>query len=134
MELEKKKKTLTKQVIRGPIIRYHSVTMPLVDDDDDDNNGNIASMGNGQDTSEANKNAKNRQSRNFIMFTDEHTIRQIFPYTRPKPPDVTKKICAITGLPAKYFDPITQRPYANLAAFKILREMHAAKQLAPIVA
>lgn len=131
MELEKKKKTLTKQVIRGPIIRYHSVTMPLVDDDEEENIQ--ASMGNGQDTSTNKENAKNKQSRNFIMFTDENTMRQIFPYTRPKPPDVTKKMCAITGLPAKYFDPITQRPYANLAAFKILREMHAAKQLPPIV-
>lgn len=121
MELEKKKKTLTKPVIRGPIIRYHSIGMPLVDDEE--NAPVVVSNG----TSENKK-----QSRNFIMFSDENTMRQIFPYTRPKPPDVTKKICAITGLPAKYFDPITQRPYANLAAFKILREMHAAKQLPPI--
>lgn len=126
MELEKKKKTITKPVIRGPIIRYHSVTMPFVDDDEDVDDA--GSGGGGRGASEA----TSKQSRNFIMFSDEQTMRNIFPYTRPKPPDVTKKLCYITGLPAKYFDPITQRPYANLAAFKILREMHAAKQLPPL--
>lgn len=34
------------------------------------------------------------------------------------------KICVITRLPAKYFDPITQLPYRNLQAFKILREAY----------
>lgn len=111
MELEKKKKTIAKPVIRGPIIRYHSVTMPLVDDEETDGTGGEVK----------------KQSRNFIMFSDEQTMRQIFPYSRPKPPDVTKKMCAITGLPAKYFDPITQRPYANMFAFKLLREMHSKK-------
>jgi len=32
------------------------------------------------------------------------------------------KICVITGLPARYRDPLTGQPYANLAAFKKLRE------------
>ncbi len=30
-------------------------------------------------------------------------------------------MCAITGLPAKYFDPLTRQPYATLEAFKALR-------------
>ena len=32
MELEKKKSRVQKTVYKGPIIRYHSVTMPLIED------------------------------------------------------------------------------------------------------
>ena len=32
MELEKKKARVQKQVYRGPVIRYQSVTMPLIED------------------------------------------------------------------------------------------------------
>merc|ERR1712032_245808 len=32
------------------------------------------------------------------------------------------KLCVITGKPAKYRDPLTGQPYANLRAFRILRE------------
>ena len=31
-------------------------------------------------------------------------------------------ICPITGMPAKYKDPLTGTPYANKEAFKIIRE------------
>lgn len=34
----------------------------------------------------------------------------------------------ITGLPAKYFDPLTEQPYANLAAFKKIREIFKSEQ------
>jgi hypothetical protein len=37
---------------------------------------------------------------------------------------VFQKICPITRLPAKYFDPVTKLPYANLQAFRILREAY----------
>ena len=30
--------------------------------------------------------------------------------------------CVVTGLPAKYLDPLTKMPYANAAAFHKLRE------------
>ena len=29
--------------------------------------------------------------------------------------------CAVTGAPAKFFDPVTQAPYATLEAFRTLR-------------
>mmetsp|Transcript_30398 Transcript_30398/g.47621 ORF Transcript_30398/g.47621 Transcript_30398/m.47621 type:complete len:184 (+) Transcript_30398:146-697(+) len=32
--------------------------------------------------------------------------------------------CVITGLPAKYKDPVTGQPYANVEAFKELRKQH----------
>ena len=34
------------------------------------------------------------------------------------------KVCVITGLPAKYKDPLTGLPYANLEAYKELRKRH----------
>lgn len=36
-----------------------------------------------------------------------------------------KAVCAVTGLPAKYFDPEKKKPYANIAAFKSLRKIAA---------
>lgn len=32
-----------------------------------------------------------------------------------------RRLCPITGQPAKYFDPVTQTPYANQFAFKVIR-------------
>ena len=48
-------------------------------------------------------------------------------------------MCAITGKPAKYRDPISGLPYADLAAFKELRKLHPdpkkpAKEEAPVQA
>jgi len=37
-------------------------------------------------------------------------------------------ICSITGLPAKYKDPVTGLGYANVAAFKELRRVHAGEE------
>ena len=34
-------------------------------------------------------------------------------------------VCAVTGKPAKYMDPLSGKPYADAAAFKVLREQHA---------
>ena len=39
-----------------------------------------------------------------------------------------KKLCIITGQPAKYFDPLTKQPYADKEAFKILRERYFQKE------
>uniref|UniRef100_A0A7S4B0Y4 Vps72/YL1 C-terminal domain-containing protein n=2 Tax=Chrysotila carterae TaxID=13221 RepID=A0A7S4B0Y4_CHRCT len=47
----------------------------------------------------------------------------------PKPPTepavgTEQRLCAITGLPAKYRDPVSGLPYANLDAFRELRKLH----------
>lgn len=60
--------------------------------------------------------------RTFITFTDERLIKDYFSEKRVKPP--VKQFCPVTRLPAKYFDPITQTPYASLQAFKIIREAY----------
>lgn len=37
-------------------------------------------------------------------------------------------LCPITGKPAKYRDPLTQQPYADKEAFKIIREKYFQKE------
>jgi len=37
-------------------------------------------------------------------------------------------ICAVSGLPAIYKDPVTGQGYANVAAFKELRRIHSGEQ------
>ncbi len=111
MELERKKIKSQKYSIHGPVIRYHSVTMPFIDIDQE-----MYGDGGGQDESQQ------KQSRTFITFPDEEYVRNVF---RSEKPEVVKpKKCAVTGLPAKYFDPLTNCPYANAFAFKKLREIY----------
>ncbi|KAN0032744.1 hypothetical protein ACTFIV_006664 [Dictyostelium citrinum] len=39
------------------------------------------------------------------------------------------ELCVITGLPAKYIDPDSKKPYANLEAYKILKERKRQEEL-----
>jgi vacuolar protein sorting-associated protein 72 len=56
-----------------------------------------------------------RQERTFISFSDEATLRENFPSRGFRVP--AHRICPITRLPAKYFDPVTELPYANLQVY-----------------
>jgi vacuolar protein sorting-associated protein 72 len=60
--------------------------------------------------------------RNFMIFSDYDTYREAFALSEHRQP--RQKICPITRMPAKYFDPVTRLPYANLQAFRILRETY----------
>ncbi|XP_077554411.1 vacuolar protein sorting-associated protein YL-1 isoform X1 [Haemaphysalis longicornis] len=111
LELEKKKAKIVKSTQRGPFIRYHSISMPLIEEVTD---------GAAQAPSPS-----ARCSRNFITFPDEATVREYFPGGRPKP--ANRSVCPITRLPARYFDPVTLIPYANLQAFRVLREAYYAQ-------
>lgn len=67
-----------------------------------------------------------RCERTFITFEndiDETVFESVFP-SKKRVRDKGGYICAITKLPAKYFDPITQLPYRDIQAFKILREAY----------
>lgn len=127
LEIEKKKLKLNKNVFNGPIIRYHSVTMPILDEEEEDDEEGENDKEEDKMVKSLSKEQQRKKSRNFIIFTSEQTIKEIFTskeQTKPKP-----KKCAITGLPAKYFDPLTKMPYANLFAFKKLREAYANKKI-----
>ncbi|VDP26327.1 unnamed protein product [Soboliphyme baturini] len=65
---------------------------------------------------EPTNNSTDFAERTFITFHDIQTFRktQTVPLKEPK-------FCAVTGLPAKYVDPITKLPYATPEAFRIIR-------------
>ena len=39
-------------------------------------------------------------------------------------------MCPVTGRPAIYLDPLTETPYATVAAFRIIREAYQEQQQA----
>eukprot|EP00002_Diphylleia_rotans_P027617 TRINITY_DN5548_c0_g2_i1.p1 TRINITY_DN5548_c0_g2~~TRINITY_DN5548_c0_g2_i1.p1 ORF type:complete len:305 (-),score=85.00 TRINITY_DN5548_c0_g2_i1:34-948(-) len=61
---------------------------------------------------------------NTITFPDEQTLRQAISTERQPYPE--PQICCITGLPAKYRDPISGKAYANAEAFRQIRLREAA--------
>lgn len=71
---------------------------------------------------------ENKCERTFISFEndiDNKVFDSIFKSERKKKTDNRRKlVCAITKLQGKYFDPVTQLPYRNVHAFKILREAY----------
>lgn len=187
MEIEKKKSRPSKRVYHGPIIRYHSMSMPLIeelpaagqpssssssahtlntkaaalkttrsstaaaarpldlnesgivkmeeDDDDtadDEEGSDPKAPGTDATSSRSDRRPRGpigpRCERTFITFEndlDERAFAAHFPTAaaRPRRPR-GNTVCPITRLPARYFDPITQLPYRNMQAFKILREAY----------
>ncbi|UYV69613.1 VPS72 [Cordylochernes scorpioides] len=104
LELEKKKSKFVKQAVRGPTIRYHSVSMPLVD--------------------EASGEVKGRCSRNFVTFSDEPTMQQSFPRQKGSLNPAPRHLCPFTRQQARYQDPVTGLPFSSLQAFRVLREAY----------
>ncbi|CAL7942252.1 unnamed protein product [Xylocopa violacea] len=66
---------------------------------------------------------KGYYERTFITFENEQLFSEAFkkPSTQRQP---MKPLCAITRLPAKYLDPMTQLPYKNVQTFRLLREAY----------
>jgi vacuolar protein sorting-associated protein 72 len=64
-----------------------------------------------------------RYSRTFVSFTHIPTYHETFAELNSSNLQ-HRRLCPITGLPAQYFDPLTQMPYATLEAFKILRRIY----------
>ncbi|KAK3585002.1 hypothetical protein CHS0354_024915 [Potamilus streckersoni] len=125
MELEKKKARVQKSAYRGPMIRYHSTTMPLIEDITAEMEINVEGDGEQSKKEESTNSKENidKCSRTFIIFTDERTFKDYFPKKKIKPPN--KQYCPVTRLPAKYFDPVTNTPYATIQAFRLIREAYA---------
>lgn len=136
MEIEKKKVRPTKRVNTGPIIRYHSLSMPsiteirTIDSAKDVENGDEPTLPLRSKRARVEVVAadpKDRIERTFITFendvSDEY-FSTIFP---SKPKSLRRKDdfrCSMTKLPAKYIDPVTKLPYRNVQALKIIREAY----------
>jgi vacuolar protein sorting-associated protein 72 len=132
LELEKneakKRMKKTSREIAGPFIRYVSTSMPLiVEEDSDSSHKQPAAAAAGDEES-----AGVKTERTFITFSDEHVFNQNFTSNR----SVNKRrsgasdikrgqaICPISNLRARYFDPVTQVPFASSISFHILRETY----------
>lgn len=98
LELEKKKTRIVKKVFTGPIIRYHSVTMPVVEELSDDKvivNDEV-NENSTEKTENEEKESRGEQKveRTFITFEDEELLNSIF---KPKKLVDRPKYCPITG-------------------------------------
>ena len=112
MELENRRKAIrsgTKSV-KGPAIRYQSLTMPLIEELKENVKEKVPEEN--QNEGAGKKESHGSQERTFISFTDSETLKKNFPKSNSRIP--SPKICPVTRLPAKYFDPVTELPYANL--------------------
>ena len=117
LEEDKRKETVRKRTIQGPRVRYFSRVTSQKDASD-----NVVDS--------------TRKSVETITFTDVPQVplasandaQRETQNLRNRP-----KVCPITQLPAKYFDPVTKTPYATLEAFKKIREKHQQLQAAAAV-
>ena len=113
LEAERKTFRQKKRVIEGPVIQFHSVSMPAVPLVE------ASSTGEG----ESSVNHEDKYCRNFLTFTDTQAFPDAyFPTSRLRRPK--KLFCSITGLPARYIDPLTSKPYATPLAFRIIRNKY----------
>lgn len=109
IEEEQKKKTRlhTRTQYTGPVIRFRSFSAQ-------------ARVTNGD--SDSNDMKKPLEEKQVVTFTQTDNFPDYLfgkPVTYP-----AKQMCTITGLPAKYRDPLTGLPFANATAFSVLRGRH----------
>ncbi|NXJ85795.1 VPS72 protein, partial [Trogon melanurus] len=127
LEADKKKQVQKKRKCVGPVIRYWSVTMPLVPGPGKEENVDVEGLDQDPQQAEAAPApapaSAGKCSRTFISFSDDETFERFFP--KAKPPRLpVREICPVTHKPAVYRDPITDIPYSNIRAFKIIREAY----------
>lgn len=166
LENEKKNTRAVRKAHGGPMIRYHSMSMPVmvitepvekedvkinVEEGDDEKNvvpssnsvSDVSVLGDSEATNcdaevdpkdkldDGTKNKINLQceetgtfyERSFITFENDQLLLETFKKPTPLKP-ATKALCAITRLPAKYLDPMTQLPYKNVQTLRLLREAY----------
>lgn len=148
MEIEKKKVRPTKRTNTGPIIRYHSLSMPAMSEvklisssdvkQEDDNVANEPDD-DAMDIEPAKQSTPTTRGRSRINFeTSNERIERTFItfendvedkffssiFNQPKKRRTDQLQCALTRLPAKYIDPVTKLPYRNIQALKIIREAY----------
>ncbi|KAG7207701.1 hypothetical protein KM043_009319 [Ampulex compressa] len=146
LENEKKNTRTVRKAQVGPMIRYQSLSMPVVDlsdatldkeddkiniegDDDKNVNGTSDTLGTEDSSNGSMKkklllnDPKAFYERTFITFENEQLFLDAFKKPKSQRPPM-KSLCAITRLPAKYLDPMTHLPYKNVQTFRLLREAY----------
>lgn len=146
MELEKKRVRPSKgSAYTGPIIRYQSLSMPVIDDGKpikevlttetssdaqqsttDDKKARTTRRSRMAATDAAKAAEKNRCERTFVTVVNDlqnSLFESMFP-TAKAPKLKPQRVCVISNRPAKYIDPVTQLPYFSQTEFKIIRESY----------
>lgn len=119
LEAQRKTYKVKQHSIAGPAVRFHSLTMPCLTNEAATSNQN--SIDNNTNKDNSNKVAK--YSRNFIVFTDSSSIpSSFFSSGSVAPPKPKQLYCKVTGLPARYIDPLTKFPYSSAQAFRVIRD------------
>jgi vacuolar protein sorting-associated protein 72 len=151
---EEKKKTIERHhVLKGPVIRYLSVTMPLISEESTGTRHSARSPNHAteeitnssslkspptsasqtspppsipnetQRSSDKLSEIPQKYSRNFLIFTDVSSFPGQY-FPRQRRKHPKRRFCPITGQPAKYYDAVTKSPYATAEAFKALRSKY----------
>ncbi|XP_072530140.1 vacuolar protein sorting 72 homolog a [Salminus brasiliensis] len=129
LEADKKKQVHKKRRFEGPTIRYHSVLMPLTTDSLLKEE-NVDVEGLDQDTPQSTSSSGavgvgSLCSRTFITFSDDDAFRAAFSELSHSSPTLpVQEVCPVTHKPALYRDPVTDIPYADSRAFRIIREAY----------
>ncbi|XP_003968978.1 vacuolar protein sorting 72 homolog a [Takifugu rubripes] len=133
LEADKKKQVQKKRRFDGPTVRYHSVLMPIVSHSVLKEE-NVDVEGLDQDvpqTAQQNPTTPSQHptgglcSRTYITFSDDEAFKVAFSYKgQPSPQLPVQEICPVTHKIALYRDPVTDIPYANARAFRIIREAY----------
>ncbi|KAM3858003.1 vacuolar protein sorting 72 homolog a [Diretmus argenteus] len=133
LEADKKKQVHKKRRFEGPTIRYHSVLMPLVSHSILKEE-NVDVEGLDQDipqTAPPNPSTPSQQpagglcSRTYVTFSDEEAFEAAFAQTVSASSQTPiQEVCPVTHKAALYRDPVTDIPYANTRAFRIIREAY----------
>lgn len=121
LEAEKKKVEKKKVVFSGPVIRFHSISMPHVSEIENrtidhsktestpNKTDSPVQTGETSSLQKAEGKATTDQTmytRNFLVFTDTQGFSDLY-FPTEKPKHRRKRFCPVTGLPAKYVDPLT---------------------------
>lgn len=122
IEAKKKAKRNTREM-PASFIRMHSTTMPDVEADLKDKSS---------DDKEITFVGPKKRERTLISFSDEAAFLTAFPHlskgkpVKKKAMDIKKgsAVCSISTLRARYFDPVTQLPYASSTTFRVLRKAY----------
>ncbi|XP_061597796.1 vacuolar protein sorting 72 homolog a isoform X2 [Cololabis saira] len=134
LEADKKKQVHKKRRFEGPTIRYHSVLMPIVSHSVLKEE-NVDVEGLDQDVPQAapqNPSTASQQqpsgglcSRTYITFSEDEAFESAFsPSAKSSPTLPVQEVCPVTHKAALYRDPVTDIPYANARAFRIIREAY----------
>lgn len=124
MESEKKTKRIIKKAYSGPIIRYTSTSMPVIEE---------VRLGFSEKCVQCleqffflrDEQTKSYERTFITVLNDPHDVvfKKVFNVKPAKLPPKKLK-CAVTGLPAFYVDPVTWVPYRNSTCLKVIRHSY----------